>query len=119
MALNQWLPVSRRGGGEYNTSNFTIPAGITKARVKLDVDPADFSTPGLSVTATIETSRDGAATWQFQMSAGWVGGPLPDPIIREPWVILMTDLYLFTGALVRVHFSTSGSFRWGILGELS
>ena len=119
MALEQWLPRSRRGGGEYNTQNHTIPVGVDVVHVRLDVDPADFTTSDLSVTATVEVSTDGAQTWIHQMSIGWVG-LIPEEIPGKTWTwsAQVNGISFFAGALARVHFSTSGTFRWGLLGEL-
>lgn len=120
MALTQWLPKARRGGGEWNTNNFSIPAGFDSVYVQLDVTPAEFATSDLSVTASIEVSRDGAQTWEFQCSTGWVGQS-PPPTNRggvQGWFMAVNGLSIFSGMLVRVHFSTSGDFRWGLLGEL-
>lgn len=119
MALTQWLPASRRGGGEYNTNNFTIPAGADSVRVRLDVNPADFTTPDLSVTASVEVSTDGAQTWLFQMAVGWLGAdPPPNHRGLVGWYAQVNGISQYAGALVRVHFSTSGTFRWGLEGEL-
>lgn len=119
MALTQWLQQSRRGGGEFNTPNMTVPAGIDEVRVQLDVLPADFAAPDLSVTATVEVSTDNAQTWIHQGSYGWVGGPQPlGPGGVRPWAGGLSGISAYAGFLVRVHFSTSGTFRWGLLGEL-
>lgn len=116
MALTQWLPKSRRGGGEYNTGNITIPSGIDVCNVQLDVTPADFAVSTRSVTATLEISVDGAQTWQHHLTVGWVGSP---PVGKGgPWNASVNGLSGLAGYLARVHFSTSGSFRWGLLGEL-
>ncbi len=120
MALTQWLPVSRRGAGEYTTPSFTIPDGVDSVHVHLDVLDNDFNTSAVSVTATIEVSQDGGQTWQFQMSVSWVGAT-PPPINRggiTGWYAAVSDLHHFVGMLVRVHFSTVGTFRWGLEGEL-
>jgi hypothetical protein len=120
MAFSQWLAKSRRGGGEFTTPGLSVPAGVDTARIQLDVTPADFDTPDLAVTATIEASFDGGQTWEFQMSTGWVGQS-PPPITRggvEGWFTAVNGLSELSGALVRVHFSTAGTFRWGLLGEL-
>lgn len=116
MAFEQWLPRSRRGGGEYNTQNFTVPSGVDMVNVRLDVDPLEFATPDLSVTATVEISTDGAVTWLHQMTVGWLGGPVIKP--GGGWYASINGISGFAGALVRVHFSTSGTFRWGLEGEL-
>lgn len=116
MALTQWMPRSRRGGGEYNTGNFTIPSGVDVCNVQLDVTLAAFGTPDLSVTASVEISTDGAQTWHHQMTIGWVGGQ-PSPK-SGTWYASVNGISALAGALARVHFSTSGTFRWGLLGEL-
>jgi hypothetical protein len=117
MALSQWLPQSRRGGGEYNTGNITIPTGFDTVHIQLDVNPVDFTTPDLSVTASVEISTDGAQTWVHQMSVGWVGVS-PPPGKSGTWYAYVNGISIYAGALARVHFSTSGTFRWGLLGEL-
>lgn len=121
MALTQWLPKSRRGGGEWNTNNFIIPADNDSVYIQLDVTPADFTTPDLSVTASIEVSDDNAQTWKFQSSTGWIGQS-PPPTNRggvQGWFAAVNGLSIYAGKLIRVHFSTSGDFRWGLLGELT
>lgn len=117
MALSQWLPRSRRGGGEYNTPNYTIPSGMDRVRIVLDIDPAEFATPDLSVTASVEVSKDGAQTWQHQMTVGWVGES-PPPSKSGTWYAEVNGINALAGYLARVHFSTSGTFRWGLLGEI-
>lgn len=119
MAYSQWLPRSRRGGGEYNTQNFTVPTGIETVRLRLDVALADFTTPDLSVTITIQISTDNAQTWRDEMSVGWIGSvPTPRPGVPFFWAAAITGISQYAGQLVRVHFSTSGSFRWGLQGEI-
>lgn len=119
MTFSQWLPVSRRGGGEYNTQNFTIPVGVDNVRVRLDVVPDDFTTSDLSVTATVQISIDGAQTWQDEMVVGWLGSiQTPPPGKEIGWFAAFSDVSRYAGMLVRVHFSTSGTFRWGLEGEL-
>lgn len=120
MALTQWLPRSRRGGGEYNTQNITIPAGVDNVRVRLDVDPADFTTPDLSVTAAVQSSSNGGQTWQTEMTVGWVGciQTLP-PGMTPGWFAACNGIGIYAGLLIRVHFSTAGTFRWGLEGELT
>ena len=118
MALSQWLPRSRRGGGEYNIGNFTVPAGIDVCNIVLDVSPADFDNPSLSVTASVEISTDDAQTWVHQITVGWVGQS-PPPGRSGTWYASVNGLAGMAGFLARVHFSTSGTFRWGLLGELA
>jgi len=120
MAFAQWLPKSRRGAGSYTVNNVTIPAGVDTVRLKLDVTPADFTTPVLVVRATIETSLDGAA-WHHHATVERVGCT-PEP--RGPggpmgWVGGVGGLSRWAGGVARVSFETlGGAFRWGLLGEI-
>ncbi len=119
MALTQWLPRSRRGGGEYYTQNFTVPLGIDNVRVRLDVAPTDFTTLDLSVTATIETSQDGGQTWGNEMSVVWMGDiQTPPPGKEVGWFATCNGISRLADKLIRVHFITVGTFRWGLEGEL-
>lgn len=119
MAYEQWMPVSRRGGGEFFTNSFTVPTGIDTVNVHLDVADADFSTPDLTVTAIIEVSIDNGQSWIFQMSSNWVGQTPPPETVggRTGWYASVNNLSVFSGQLVRVHFITTGTFRWGLEGE--
>ncbi len=118
MALTQWMPVSRRGGGDWDTPSFTIPSGIDTVRVMLDVTPSNFSTPDLSVTMAIEVSMDGGSTWKLQMSTTWTGGTPPNNRGLLGWFAAVSGVGQYAGYLAHVHFSTVGDFRWGLQGEM-
>ena len=121
MAFNKWLSKSRRGGGEYNTQNFIVPPSVDNVRLRLDVTPSDFGTGDLSVTASVEFSNDGAQSYRPMMSVGWVGCTPPPtrPGVTPGWYATVSGITQYAGHLMRVHFSTSGDFRWGLEGEIS
>lgn len=120
MAYDQWLPVSRRGGGEFYTQDRVVPAGVSRVNVKLDVDPAEFPTPDLSLTLILEASTDGGSTWHTEMAVTWRGGVEPHRPDNVPvgWLAGVNGLDSMAGQQVRVHFVTIGTFRWGLLGEM-
>jgi hypothetical protein len=115
MAFSQWMPISHRGGGEFYTSDFAVPANITWVNIRLDVDPVDFATSDLSVTAILEYSNDNGQNWKADLRAVFVGGPPPGK--TGEWLCGCNGIDFYYGFRVRVHFVTVGSFRWGLSGE--
>lgn len=117
MAFTNWLNRSIRAGGEWNSPNVTIPAGVDKVTVQLNLlNNSDFSTEDKSITIWVEVSDDGGVNWQEIFRAGWVGGTPPGK--SGKWYASMSGLSEFTGYLARAHISQSGSFRYGIQGEI-
>lgn len=112
------MPVSRRGGGEYDTQNFAVPSGVDTIHVMLDVNPNDFDVSNRSIDISIEVSVDGGQTWKFQMSCKWIGGSPPNNRGQIGWFAAVSGISLYSGNLCRVHFSTVGTFRWGLMGEI-
>lgn len=118
MAFTNWLSRAVRNGGEYNTPNVTIPTGINKITVELNLlANSDFSTPDKSLTISIEISRDNAVTWESHCVIGWVGGT-PSPKTGK-WSAMIDGIAPLAGYLARAHVSQSGSFRWGLRGEIA
>jgi hypothetical protein len=118
MAFTNWMNRSIRNGGEWNSGNFTIPAGIESVNIELNLlQNSDFATPDKSITLSVEVSNDGATTWVEQMTVGWVGGTPPGR--SGKWYASINGIGEFAGFLARVHISQSGSFRYGIRGEIA
>ena len=118
MAFTNWLSRAVRGGGEYNSPNVTIPSGIDRITVQLNLlANSDFSTPDKSLTITVEVSKDNAVTWETQCIIGWVGGA-PSPK-SGGWTASIYGIRPLAGYLARAHISQSGSFRWGLRGEIA
>jgi hypothetical protein len=118
MAFTNWLSRANRAGGEYNTPNVTIPTGINRITVQLNLlANSDFSTPDKSLTITIEISRDSAVTWETHCVIGWIGGAPSQKSGR--WSATIDGIGALTGFLARAHVSQSGSFRWGLRGEIA
>ncbi len=115
MAFTEWMPVSKRGSGDWYTADIAVPIGIDWVNARLDVVDANFSTPDLSVTAIIEYSIDGI-NWRPDLRVTWTGGP-PPPKGGER-IMGCNGISNFIGQRVRVHFITVGDFRWGLSGEL-
>lgn len=117
MAFQSWISRANRSGGEYNSPNFTIPSGVDQVAIHLNLlANSDFSTPDKSLTITVEVSRDNAVTWEHQFTIGWIGG---NPSPRSGgWDARITGIAPLAGFLARAHVSQSGSFRWGLQGEI-
>jgi hypothetical protein len=119
MAYSTWIQKRNRNGGEWNSSNVTIPSGIDTVRIHLVVNSNDFNTEDKSITGSIEISTDGAQTWRTQLSVGWMGGtPSPRPGGQVGWYAAVSGIGQYAGALARAHISQSGNFSWGLEGEL-
>jgi hypothetical protein len=121
MALTSWISKASRAGGEYNSPNYAIPQGVNNLRLQLNVDADVFEDDRRSVTLEVQVSDNGAASWSALMLTGWTGGPLPTPRPGQTagWFAGASGLAQHAGMLVRVHASSSGSFTWGMKGELS
>jgi hypothetical protein len=121
MALEQWLPRSRRNAGNYVINSITVPVGIDAVRIQLDVDPVEFDTQDKTVTTFIEASPDNGNTWIIQQYGTFVGST-PPPSNRGGvvgWFAYVNGLSTYVGRLIRVRFETTGAaFRWGLLGEV-
>jgi hypothetical protein len=120
MAYSVWFPKQNRAGGEWNSPNVTVPTGIDEIRVHLLVTNSQFAVATRSITATVQVSHDGAQTWENVMSAGWVGcSPPPSAPGKTPgWFAAFDGCADYIGLLVRVHVSQSGTFSWGVEGEI-
>jgi hypothetical protein len=118
MAYTNWLPRSNRAGGEWNSGNFLIPSGINAISIRLNLaNVSDFATPDRSITLVLEISKDGAQTWETHMVVGWIGGPPPGK--GGGWYASCDGINQLAGFLARVHISQSGTFRYGIQGEIA
>jgi len=120
MAYAVWLPKQNRQGGEWNTPNVTVPMGIDEIRIHLLVTNSQFTTSARSITAVVQISEDGGSNWTDEMSVGWVGNsPPPSAPGKIPgWYAAISGCAAYAGNLARVHISQSGTFSWGIEGEI-
>lgn len=117
MAFSNWFSRSNRGAGTYTTSALTIPSGVDKVTIQLNLlANSDFSTPDKTLIFRVETSTSGAV-WIEQRSINWIGGA---PSVKSgKWSATINGITAFAGQLVRATVIQTGSFRWGLRGEIA
>jgi len=120
MAFTNWLSRTNRSDRSWTSGVFTIPSGINKVSVRLNLGTNDlFDVPTKTLYITVETADISAGPWVLQYAWSWVGGPTPTTVKAggDRRTTLDGIAYL-AGKLVRARIDQTGTFRYGIQGEI-
>jgi hypothetical protein len=115
MAFTNWLSRSIRNAGTFTSTSVTIPSG-NKVTVKLNLlANSDFLTSEKTLIIRVQTSTD-KITWVEQTSVQWIGGA---PSVKSGiWSASFSGVSNYAGQFVRAVVTQTGSFRWGLQGEI-
>ena len=112
MPAIRWLNNRRRNGGIHISATVVIPTNVNK--VYAELDSSEFDDPSASITIKIDVLQD--SNWISLGHVVWLGGTEPG---RSGKFYLELDLTAWQGHHVRAYIESTGTFRWGIQGEIS
>jgi hypothetical protein len=108
VALFPVAPQSFAPGEQVVTTAVTIPEGLIRVKVSMDLSAAQLQDPATNVTGTVEHAPDGTEEWTLLAQTRLVGNPDNDPTLT-PWIAVSgRTLDQIAGQLVRGRIQNDG-----------